>query len=104
MSLNLQKSYICGRQGYSSWSDGTYYVDTLGPTKPQGHSANPYLGTTIGHGGYHWSRCHTPPWTPFADFLGGLLTLHYTTCVAYFVLFNSKTVTFGIVCIILVQK
>ncbi len=33
LSKNLQKPYICGRGGYNSWGDGTYYVDTLGPTK-----------------------------------------------------------------------
>ena len=33
-----KKPYICGRGGYNSWSDGTYHVDALGPTKPQGHT------------------------------------------------------------------
>ncbi len=34
----LQKPYICGRGGYNNWSDGAHHVDTLGPTKPQGHT------------------------------------------------------------------
>ncbi len=50
LSKNLQKPYKCG--GYNSWGDGTYHVDTLGPTKTQ--------GATDDRGGYHWSRCHTP--------------------------------------------
>ncbi len=32
--MNLQKLYTCGQGGYNSWSDGPYFVDTLGPTKP----------------------------------------------------------------------
>ena len=39
----LQKPYICGRGGYNSWSDGAHHVDTLGPTKPQGHTMNSKL-------------------------------------------------------------
>ncbi len=39
LSKNLQKPYICGRGGYNSWGDGTYHVDTRGPTKT--HGANP---------------------------------------------------------------
>ncbi len=35
VSKNLQKPYICGRGGYNSWGDGTYHVNTLGPTKTQ---------------------------------------------------------------------
>ncbi len=41
LSKNLQKPYICGRGGYNSWGDGTYHVDTLGPTKTQGYRINP---------------------------------------------------------------
>ncbi len=37
LSKNLQKPYKCGRGGYNSWDDGTYHVDTLGPTKTQGY-------------------------------------------------------------------
>ncbi len=37
VSKNLQKPYICRRGGYNSLSDGAYHVDTLGPTKLQGH-------------------------------------------------------------------
>ena len=33
LSKNLQKPCTCGRVGYNSWGDGTYHVDTLGPTK-----------------------------------------------------------------------
>ncbi len=41
LSKNLQKLYICGRGGYNSWGDGTYHVNTLGPTKTQGYRINP---------------------------------------------------------------
>ncbi len=34
----MQKCYIGGQGGYNSWNNGTYHVDTLGPTKPQGHT------------------------------------------------------------------
>ena len=37
LSKNLQKPYVCGRRGCNSWGDGTYHVDTLGPTKTQGY-------------------------------------------------------------------
>ncbi len=37
LSKNLQKPYICGRGWYNRWGDGTYHVDTLGPTKTQGY-------------------------------------------------------------------
>ena len=52
VSKDLQKPYICGRGLYNSWGDDAYHVDTLG--------ANPQLGATDDHGGYHWSGCHTP--------------------------------------------
>ncbi len=46
LSKNLQKPYICGRGWYNSQGDGTYHVDTLGPTKTRGYRMR--------------NRCYTP--------------------------------------------
>ncbi len=59
VSKNLQKTYICCRGAYNSWSDNAYHVEKT------------WLGTTDDRGGYHLSRCHTciPPLATFCMFL-----------------------------------
>ncbi len=69
-----------GRQGYNNIGVMVHTMLTHGMTSLGRPTLNTfYLGTTDGHDGYHWSRCHTPLAT-FCRFLGisdGFIYLHF---------------------------